>query len=194
MAYTKNTWANGDIVTSEKLNHMEEGIKGAYSGVLVINDTNGLLDRTWQEIHDTMAQGKTCIVRRTANIPDSVLTIETVVSEYRYGGSVYEVAIASALNGTITYRAYSADELLEAIRPAFTIGFDANGGEGEIDDISVTEGQSIETLPDGSELTAPEGKVFGGWATTDSALVADVTAPYTPEESTTLYAVWIDET
>lgn len=75
----------------------------------------------------------------------------------------------------------------------FTVSFNANGGEGEIDDILVPDGQSIETLPDGSGLTAPEGKVFGGWATTDSALVADVTAPYTPADDTTLYAFWDDE-
>ena len=74
----------------------------------------------------------------------------------------------------------------------FKIEFDANGGEGEIDDILVPDGQSIETLPDGSALTAPEGKVFSGWASTSSALTADITAPYTPEADATLYAFWDD--
>ncbi len=59
MAYTKNTWADGDIVTSEKLNHMEDGIADA-GGVMVINDTDGMLDKTWQEIYDALAQGKLC--------------------------------------------------------------------------------------------------------------------------------------
>ena len=31
MAYTKNTWASGDVVTSAKLNHMENGIEAASS-------------------------------------------------------------------------------------------------------------------------------------------------------------------
>lgn len=29
MSYTKQTWATGDIITAEKLNHMEDGIAGA---------------------------------------------------------------------------------------------------------------------------------------------------------------------
>lgn len=47
MAYTKNTWKTGDIVSSQKLNHMEDGIANAYE-VMVINDTNGTIDKTWQ--------------------------------------------------------------------------------------------------------------------------------------------------
>lgn len=48
MAYTKNTWASGDVVTSAKLNNIENGI--ASGGVLVVTDTNGVLDKTWAEI------------------------------------------------------------------------------------------------------------------------------------------------
>lgn len=68
MAYTKNTWADGDIVTSEKLNHMEDGIAngesvffvgGALSGEY--GNITGTLDKTWQEIHDAM-QNKICLV------------------------------------------------------------------------------------------------------------------------------------
>ena len=35
MAYEKNTWASGDVVTSAKLNHMENGIANAGSGISV---------------------------------------------------------------------------------------------------------------------------------------------------------------
>lgn len=56
MAYTKNTWADGDIVTSEKLNHMEDGIANT-GGLVVAIDWDetlqtSILDKTWQEIHD----------------------------------------------------------------------------------------------------------------------------------------------
>lgn len=51
MAYTKNTWVTGDIVTSAKLNHMEDGIANA-SGLVVHLNNNGELDKTWQEIAD----------------------------------------------------------------------------------------------------------------------------------------------
>lgn len=56
MAYTKNTWVTGDIVTSAKLNHMEDGIANA--GGLVVNidwdETlqTSVLDKTWQEINN----------------------------------------------------------------------------------------------------------------------------------------------
>ena len=29
MAYTKQTWANGDTITADKLNHIEDGIEDA---------------------------------------------------------------------------------------------------------------------------------------------------------------------
>lgn len=51
MAYTKNTWQTGDVVTSAKLNHMEDGI-AAGGGVLIVHDVDGTLDKTWQEIAD----------------------------------------------------------------------------------------------------------------------------------------------
>ena len=42
MSYTKNTWANGDVITAAKLNHMEDGIEGAgggggYDAVIIIS-------------------------------------------------------------------------------------------------------------------------------------------------------------
>ena len=39
MAYEKQTWANGDLITAEKLNHMEDGIAQGGGGVLTVNVT-----------------------------------------------------------------------------------------------------------------------------------------------------------
>lgn len=57
MSYEKNTWNKGDVITANKLNHMEDGIADG-GGVLVVNsvydeqaDTT-TLDKTWQQIHD----------------------------------------------------------------------------------------------------------------------------------------------
>jgi hypothetical protein len=66
MAYTKNTWTDGDIVTSEKLNHIEDGVRDAYVMMNVGNVTvsfgsiNGTLDKTWQEIFDAVSNGNIC--------------------------------------------------------------------------------------------------------------------------------------
>ena len=55
MSYTPTTWKSGDVVTSEKLNKIEQGITNAN---IIINGTfneqTGLitLDKTWQEIFD----------------------------------------------------------------------------------------------------------------------------------------------
>lgn len=60
MAYTKQTWACGDEITAEKLNHIEDGIENAGGGTLVVHFTTGsetsesavVMDKTWQEIYD----------------------------------------------------------------------------------------------------------------------------------------------
>lgn len=54
--YEKQNWKTGDVITQEKLNHMEDGIASAIANagaVLIVNaNENGTLDKTWQEIHD----------------------------------------------------------------------------------------------------------------------------------------------
>lgn len=70
-----------------------------------------------------------------------------------------------------------------------TLTYNANGGTGTIAPVSVAARASV-TLNDGSTLTAPEGKKFSGWATTDSAATPDAASPYTVTKDTTLYAVW----
>lgn len=71
------------------------------------------------------------------------------------------------------------------------VSYNANGGEGTIPSVSVFPGKSI-NVSDGTGLTAPEGKVFAGWAKTNSAQSATVVSPFTPEIDTVLYAVWTD--
>lgn len=102
MAYTKNTWNTGDIVSSQKLNHMEDGIVGAYE-VMVINDDDGTLDKTWQEIHDAMAQGKLCVVMGAVETGFSVSPVTLVNIGI---GGVYKVEAGESS----TYTASSATE------------------------------------------------------------------------------------
>ena len=82
-------------------------------------------------------------------------------------------------------------ESLMAAAPAsnVTLTYDANGGTGTIEPVSVAARTAV-TLNDGSTLTAPEGKTFAGWATNSGSTVPDATSPYTVTENTTLYAVW----
>lgn len=59
MSYEPTNWKDGDLVTSAKLNKIEQGI-AAGGGVLIahiiLNGENPpTLDKTWQEIHDADA-------------------------------------------------------------------------------------------------------------------------------------------
>lgn len=71
----------------------------------------------------------------------------------------------------------------------YTITYDANGGTGTIPAQSLIAGDTV-TLSDGTGLTAPTNKVFAGWATSSTAVEANVTSPYKPNGNITLYAVW----
>ena len=79
MSYTPTNWQTGDIVSSQRLNKLEEGVKDAYE-VMVINDTNATLDKTWQEIYDAMAQGKLCVIRKDFGDLEGGISINTVNS------------------------------------------------------------------------------------------------------------------
>ena len=67
MAYTKQTWAIGDIVTQEKMNHIEDGIAAlettvATPNVLSVQITksgdNLVCNKTMQEILNAYTDGK----------------------------------------------------------------------------------------------------------------------------------------
>ena len=91
-------------------------------------------------------------------------------------------------NGTVDVSEYATASVNVG---TYTVSYNANGGTGSVASDTVIAGNYI-TLSDGTGLTAPEGKQFSGWATTAAAETADVTSPYTPTASITLYAVWID--
>jgi hypothetical protein len=53
MSYEPTVWKSGDIVTSAKLNKLEQGVAGGGSGggmLLLHEDENGALDKTYAEI------------------------------------------------------------------------------------------------------------------------------------------------
>ena len=56
MSYDKQTWTTGEVITANKLNHMEDGIAAGGGSVLVVGYTADgetlTLDKTWQEIYD----------------------------------------------------------------------------------------------------------------------------------------------
>lgn len=73
----------------------------------------------------------------------------------------------------------------------YRVNYDVNGGTGSITAETVTAGEST-TVASASEVTAPEGTEFGGWALTSTATEAAYQAgdTFTPTGDTTFYAVW----
>ena len=73
MAYEKNTWASGDVVTSAKLNHMEDGIaEGGSGGTPIINTTRTVgsnnstvftFDKTFAEVKAMLDAGQVPVVK-----------------------------------------------------------------------------------------------------------------------------------
>lgn len=61
MSYEKQTWATGDIVTSSKLNHMEDGIAGAGGGLVLalsMSEQSITGDHTFGEIKAALSAGQ----------------------------------------------------------------------------------------------------------------------------------------
>ena len=68
MSYEKHTWKNGEVITADKLNNIEEGISGGGSGggSLVIHaTTEGTIetfDKTCAEVLEAFQSGSPCII------------------------------------------------------------------------------------------------------------------------------------
>lgn len=57
MAYEKQSWKTGDIITQQKMNYIEDGIINSRPMIIhrIQQDENSFrYDKTWQEIYDAM--------------------------------------------------------------------------------------------------------------------------------------------
>ena len=69
----------------------------------------------------------------------------------------------------------------------YTITYNANGGSGSVDSVTVVAGNSV-VLDSGSGLSYSD-HTFKGWGTNPSSTTV-LTSPITPNSDMTLYAVW----
>lgn len=63
MAYEPTNWKTGDVVTSEKLNKLENGVANGGGFLKVASSLDDqerveTMDKTWQEIHDALVNGE----------------------------------------------------------------------------------------------------------------------------------------
>lgn len=95
MSYEKNTWNKGDVITANKLNHIEDGL--ADGGVLVVGvtidsqDDSKTLDKTWQQIYDAAfaviceeidGEKKSCTVKDVFSSDETYMVIDIEDTEY----------------------------------------------------------------------------------------------------------------
>ena len=82
MTYIPNAWATGDVVTAEKLNHMEEGIASNASNIFVVTFTrNGATptaDASLTEIYNAFQAG--AVVIGIMNVGDASIPSYAVYS------------------------------------------------------------------------------------------------------------------
>lgn len=75
----------------------------------------------------------------------------------------------------------------------YTVSFDSNGGEGSMSQVQVIAGKNF-LLP-GCGFTAPENKVFSGWAVRIGTEFSETVNPgdsYALGDDTTFYAIWVE--
>ena len=76
----------------------------------------------------------------------------------------------------------------DVVTTEYTVAFDLNTGTGTTPDSVKGAAGTAVTLPDGTGITAPEGKEFAGWGETAAAETA--LESYTISKDATLYAVY----
>lgn len=119
MSYVEQTWATGDTITAEKLNHMESGIAesgGGSSAMFVTGTTSSMtitLDKNFTEIKTAFFAGTPVFitVSDTANgIAEtaSVIDVRESIDAYEtFDGLVH--CFLNQANGVVSFEATSAD-------------------------------------------------------------------------------------
>lgn len=103
--YEKQTWNTGDVITEEKLNHMEDGISNA-GGVMVVNanydesTSISTLDKTWKEIYDCLSSGVPCYVKDVAD-ERNVSLAQLLACAYNENASVFECHVWTSSIGQV---------------------------------------------------------------------------------------------
>ena len=106
MAYEKQTWQTGDVVTAEKLNHLEGGVAAAGSMLIVHetydeNTSTYTLDKTWQEIYDALISGIAILFQADFNEEDKV--------EQSFFNTAYITDDSFVCDGNVQYSASTAN-------------------------------------------------------------------------------------
>lgn len=127
MSYEKQTWANGDVITAEKLNHIEDGVyaNSQSGGALIVNDLideqTGIetLDKTYTEITAAIDAGiYVTVLSRDAHDTTTVMfvaqcSIIGFEEPKQYEVRVFDGEVIDAgMSPIIVFRSTTADGVL----------------------------------------------------------------------------------
>ena len=106
------------------------------------------------------------------------------------GTTYYKCVVTNAATGCSTYATSNAG----SVTVKGTVTYDANGGTGTMTDASSPYASGATVTVKSNSFTAPAGKQFDHWDTSDDDTGTDYAegATFTMSGNTTLYAQWVD--
>lgn len=106
MAYTKTVWQDGDVITAQKMNNIENGIESTAGGSVLIVDVaittpvanveHLEMNKTWKEIHDAFIAGTVVIAREIRNTSTSLEIVAYMGTDVVNDTTYYYVAYDSS--------------------------------------------------------------------------------------------------
>ena len=121
MAYEKQTWVTGEVITKEKLNHMEDGIANS-GGVVTITatvttdtetgDDTITLDDTWAEVRDYFNENLVLLRFEDPRNGGGLIVdvCSPILSVYTDNGQYYLQMYDTYTSGVLTFIADAEDE------------------------------------------------------------------------------------
>lgn len=108
MAYEKQTWLTGEVITKEKLNHMEDGIANGDGGAFIANmDTEThTLDKTWNEIKAAFTNGQPSYVVSKDGEVDGMYPIVECINQ----PNLYKIEILIIDTSSVDFVTFSTSD------------------------------------------------------------------------------------
>ena len=136
MAYTPTNWANGDVITSEKLNKIEQGLANGSGGIFLItadmaSRTFSNVSATFEEAVEAYDNGMLLVLRVKSVIGDNLLAsfdamqIMTVIS----AGEILRFGFKIVLDDSMPVAHIVFDSNGLAIEGSTSSGDDQSGGD-----------------------------------------------------------------
>lgn len=103
MSYEPTVWKNGDVITPEKLNKIEQGVAGGGGALIIEWDGENDLDVTYQDILDAVNAGKRVEMRKPVG-ESGYATYQLNIVCYKYDeDSFYMVGFSNGWEGDTSF-------------------------------------------------------------------------------------------